>query len=192
MKKRKIKSLIFDLDGTLVDSERSIVASYLDAFEYNNITPVVPITKEVVVGPSLVDGMNFLSKDNNVTPKLIDRFKLHYDLHGYKEVESFSCVDKMLSDLRSLDVKMYIATNKRDKPTNLIINNLKWVNFFTKIYSVDMNNQLFSSKSEMIESILKNENLEPDNVVYVGDTDDDEVAAKSSKVGFQFAYWGYK
>ena len=98
----------------------------------------------------------------------------------------------MLTTLLDKNINLYIATNKRDKPTKLIINNLKWVDFFTKIYSVDMNNQLFLSKSEMIKYILKNENLAPDNVVYVGDTDDDEAAAKSSKVDFQFAYWGYK
>lgn len=54
-----------------------------------------------------------------------------------------------------------------------------------------MNNQLFLSKSEMIKSILKDERLESDDVVYIGDTDDDKKAAKNAGVSFHSAYWGY-
>jgi phosphoglycolate phosphatase len=57
---KTIEYIIFDLDGTLIDSSRSIIKSYLWAFSESQIEPVDLIDLKVM-GPSLIESLSRLS-----------------------------------------------------------------------------------------------------------------------------------
>ena len=63
------KSIIFDLDGTLIDSQKSILDSISVALNESNLKPRIFLTKELI-GPPLIDLISKIFLD-----KLIINFK---------------------------------------------------------------------------------------------------------------------
>ncbi len=188
----KINTIIFDLDGTLVDSAPGVISCLSSVFSKNNITPKRELNTGSI-GPPLADIIRSSSdiEDDTQLEKIVNDFKRCYDSEGYKNTNVFPGVHEMLLDLSNNNFTLYIATNKRDKPTKLMIDYFSWGDFFSEIYSVDMNDSLFSSKSDMVLQVLHNNKLKPENVVYIGDTVDDKKSARNAGVGFIYAYWGY-
>ncbi|MDQ7073213.1 MAG: HAD hydrolase-like protein [Gammaproteobacteria bacterium] len=75
-----IKNVIFDFDGTLVDSAPCILTCYKLVLAERNITPNVAIN-ERIIGPPLTETLTLLtgvSKQGEIA-LMADRFKYHYD-----------------------------------------------------------------------------------------------------------------
>ena len=72
--------LVFDLDGTLIDSAPAILASFREAFAGTSVTPVRSID-ESVIGPPLTETLQLLSgsDDSALIGRLADAFKASYD-----------------------------------------------------------------------------------------------------------------
>ena len=111
--------VIFDLDGTLVDSSSGILAAYARAFTSCGLTPVMPLNARII-GPPLRNTFSQLlgTTNPNDLDRLTDKFKMFYDSEGYLETHPFAGVNAMLRDLYDAGHSMHIATNKRSLPTN--------------------------------------------------------------------------
>jgi phosphoglycolate phosphatase len=188
----KQKFLIFDLDGTLIDSAPSIIASMEAAFEKVGIKPIEPLTRELI-GPPLNQIFTRLLGPNkaHILQSLTEEFKQQYDEIGCLDTRVFSGVPKMLEDLSLQSVRLYIATNKRIIPTRKIIKNLGWERFFFGIYSLDNCSPTLYNKSGLLHKICSDQKLNKKHSVYVGDRIEDAEAAKNNDIKFLTAAWGY-
>ena len=191
MNNKEIKNVIFDLDGTLIDSSTSILKSYSGAFSACQINPKKQLNSDII-GPPLQQSLSLLAgtNDKHVLSDLSVAFKSHYDYIAYKETDVFPEVHKMLLDLNARGVNMYIATNKRIYPTDKIISHLKWDSIFQGVYALDSFASL-SSKQQVLMKILEIHNIHNNNVVYIGDQLQDYNAAEESNIPFILALWGY-
>jgi len=97
----------------------------------------------------------------------------------------------MLNELKDNNLQLYIATNKRSIPTKKIINFLGWGSFFDGIYSLDSFLPLAKSKNDILAKIISTHGLSKKNVIYIGDLEDDRIAAQANSIGFYFVEWGY-
>jgi phosphoglycolate phosphatase len=188
-----VKTIIFDLDGTLVDSAPGILRSYSAAFDAVKIKPTKEITKNLV-GPPLLATMKDLAgtADAEVVDQLIDAFKVTYDEIGYRETTLFPLVGEMLEVLASNGCSLYIATNKRKVPTDQIIASLVLGKYFKCIYAIDSFNGQPKSKSELLRYIVALNQIASEEVTYVGDRNEDGQAAAENSLAFLMAGWGYE
>ena len=110
--------ILFDLDGTLIDSAPAILASFRDAFAQTGIAPVRSID-ESIIGPPLLETLQLLSgsQDAALTGRLADAFKASYDTEGYKATAAYAGVGALLTSLAGAGLTLSIATNKRIHPT---------------------------------------------------------------------------
>jgi phosphoglycolate phosphatase len=189
---KDIKHIIFDFDGTLVDSAPGIISCLSSILNNNNITPKCELSSDLV-GPPLEELIKSCSdiKDYNIIADLSDKFKELYDSEGYKDTIAFNGVYDMLTKLSNDNFKLYIATNKRSIPTINIINFLKWDNLFDGIYAIDSFLPKSYSKSEIISKVISNHCLDINSIVYIGDLEVDRIAAETCSVKFIMAEWGY-
>jgi phosphoglycolate phosphatase len=188
----KVNHIIFDLDGTLIDSSASILASFSRVFLANSLVPKKPMDSNII-GPPLMEILSHLSGITNKKKldALAEEFKSDYDNIGYQGSRVFSGIKDMLTVLKDHEIKIYIATNKRILPTMKIIDFLNWNNFFEAVYSLDSFSPALTSKIDVLSNIIEGKGLISNEVAYVGDTEEDRHAAMANNISFFMAAWGY-
>ena len=185
-------SVIFDLDGTLIDSSQSILSALANALSANNIEPRIELESSII-GPPLAETMSALAGTGEAAllDLLCSDFKLFYDTKGYKATAVFSGVYELLAALSAKHVPLFIATNKRQHPTRLILEHLGWDSFFRNVYALDCVTPALSSKAAMLTHLLHVERIDPAQALYVGDKLEDGHAADQNNLQFFAACWGY-
>lgn len=189
---KNMQHIIFDLDGTLIDSSPSILAAFEGAFLKANLQAVKPFAPEII-GPPLKETLKILlgSDDPEKIAMLAELFKEQYDTVGYKKTSVFAGVEHLLKSLAETKTPLYIATNKRIKPTLLIMEHLGWREYFKGVYALDMPEAQATTKAELITHVLKTHAIQPTEAIYIGDRQEDKKAALANHLSFCYAKWGY-
>lgn len=184
--------ILFDLDGTLIDSAPAILASFREAFAQTGVVPVRSID-DSVIGPPLNETLQLLA--GSVDPALIgaltEAFKASYDSEGFKATAAYAGVGKMLGELADAGLTLSIATNKRIHPTRLILDHLGWSGHFTHVYALDLFVPRLPGKAAMIGRLLADQGIPVAQAIYIGDRSEDGESADANGLPFIAVTWGY-
>lgn len=185
-------NIIFDLDGTLINSSSGILKAIELAFKSCEVDMQLPLNNELV-GPPLTELLVMLSgaSDEVLISELAAAFKSSYDTEGYKETSIFDGVEDMLKSLKQQGFNLFIATNKRMLPTQKILEFFNWSDLFDGVYALDVCKEA-SNKSDLISYVLKQHELDVHHSIYIGDTVPDKTAALANGLKFVMVSWGYE
>ncbi len=186
------RHILFDLDGTLIDSAPAIIASYRETFAASGREPVRLIDASIV-GPPLTETLQMLSgsTDSALIDELAGHFKASYDSTGYLQTAAYGGVGDMLAQLARKGLRLAIATNKRLHPTQLILQHLGWSAYFDAVYALDMIQPRLPDKAAMIARLLADRKIPREEAVYIGDRAEDGESADANGLAFFAATWGY-
>ena len=183
------QAIIFDFDGTLVDSEITIYQCFQSITSY--LAPErIDYAKNILIGPPLRDtASEILGADHQgQLDEFVNLFIEMHDEHAIKNTQPYPDAIKTLKKLSSKGISMAVATNKRYAPTIKLINHFNWQDYFTYIECSDSQNQI-RNKDEMIQEILKNNSF--NKAFFVGDTVNDGLSANLNQLPFILASYGY-
>ena len=136
---RKIKrTILLDLDGTLVDSALSVLDSLQFALHENGFV-IAPALKRTLIGPPIEDILKSLLPE--ASEKSLDLVKRSF----FKIYDEKKCVDclvyegafEFLEKMKSLGKDIYLVTNKRERPTKEILLKHGLNRYFKKTYSIN-------------------------------------------------------
>ena len=189
MGKSLSKAIIFDFDGTLVDSEITIYKCFQTITNY--LAPErVHYAKNILIGPPLRDTASEILGPN-YQGQLDEFVKLFIEMHDEYTIKNTKPYPDVIETLEILSLKgisMAVATNKRYAPTIKLINHFDWQKYFTSIECSDSQSQI-RNKDEMIQEILKNNSF--NKAFFVGDTVNDGLSANLNQLPFILARYGY-
>ncbi|MBU3672191.1 MAG: HAD family hydrolase [Sinobacteraceae bacterium] len=188
----KPAAILFDFDGTLIDSAPSILASYAAALEQTGLEAVVPLTPSLIGPPLLTTIGTVLGTDDEATrQRFAAVFREQYDLAGYRQTIAYEGVPALLEGLHEAGVRLFIVTNKRIAPTRRILEHLRWDHWFRGVYALDALQPPAPNKKTLVREVLQRESLRAADTWMVGDSREDQSSAEGNALRFFAAGWGY-
>lgn len=186
-----IKAIIFDLDGTLLDRDRSLLHFVEEQYE-RLIKPSGEVHKESYIQRFItLDSRGYVWKDK-VYQELIQEFKLGLDwdalLEDYKQgfsnhAVAFPNMHELLNNLKNKGYKLAMITNGFGDFQASNIQALKIVHFFDEIL-ISEREGLRKPDPAIFMRAAEKLNVEPSACVYVGDHPINDVVA-SKAVGMR-------
>jgi len=185
-------NLIFDLDGTLVDSAPGILSALNHVVKKHEINSSVTLSADLI-GPPLREMLVGLcgSSSGRDIGHMEQTFKAYYDEIGVYKTTIYNGVTKMLEGLKADDHKLFIATNKRSTPTQSLMKYFAWEKYFLGVYSLDTFSPPVKDKALLLENIIDTHLLLKSETIYIGDRLEDGDAARKCIIDFMHATWGY-
>lgn len=185
--------VLFDLDGTLVDSAVDIYASFraawAECFGERRLCE-----ERLRVGPPLGEMIEALDPSLNATERkdLVRAFREHYDTHGFVHTKPYPNVTLVLSALRDSGAAVFVATNKREEPARRLVSRC-FDGYFSRVLSLHatVDGETFTSKSQMIVWAANHSSAEISRAVMVGDSPEDILAARTVGARAIAVTWGY-
>ena len=186
------KTLIFDLDGTLIDSAPGILTAFAAVLREAGIEPRVSLDSSLI-GPPLSETLKRLSGSDDpvLIQSLSGHFKHHYDGSGVAATGAYPGIDEMLNWFAEAGAVMHLGTNKRRSVTQAILARLGWCDHFVSVYALDMVEPRLPGKTQLLSKQISEQRLDPTATIYVGDKFEDGQAAKANGLEFHYASWGY-
>ena len=184
------KAIIFDFDGTLVDSEKAIYECFQKITKH--IAPErESYAKNLLIGPPLRDTASEIlgPKNQDLLDKFVRSFIEMHDEQVIQHTQPYPDVIQALKQLNSKNIAMAVATNKRLAPTQKLMDHFGWNDYFLSVECSDSQNQM-RNKDAMIQDII-NQNQIFQGSYFVGDTVNDGLSANLNQLPFIKACYGY-
>ncbi len=184
-----MKTVIFDLDGTIVDSHKDITASINHV--RREIYGLEPVDSAFIIEKMNVEGLNLAYEFYGVEryeTEAKELFERHYSRECLKNARTFPGIPQLLESLKSRHCDLYIATNAPSHTSELILKNNNIEHYFTDIIGADRV-KYAKPHPEIIETIRKRAKYE--ETWMVGDSPKDLTAAKRARIHAIFVEWGY-
>ncbi len=186
-----IKTVLFDLDGTITDSKIGILNSVEYALEKLNISKSKVGDLNKFIGPPLHKSFEkFCNLSEYDSKNAVEMFREYFREKGIVENSLFPNIEKTLKDLKKDNYNLIIATSKPLKFAKIVISNFKLDKIFSNIYGGNMDGS-FTDKSEIISKIISDKDLKRDETIMVGDRSFDATGANNNKIPFVWAKYGY-
>jgi len=185
---------VFDVDGTLIDSQHNIVASMQRACERNAIVPPSPEEIRRIIGLSLMEAVARLLPD--LDPALLLRVVEEYK-NGFQELRAradhfeplFPGVMEALAALEGEGWTLAVATGKSRRGLLLMIERHGLTNRFVSLQTADDNPG--KPHPAMLRRAIDEAGSRPEEAVMIGDTSFDMQMARSAGAHAMGVGWGY-
>jgi phosphoglycolate phosphatase len=185
---------LFDLDGTVIDSSAGIQGAFNYAYE-KMFSINCPVDVRHYIGPPLPEMIKKVipAISNEDISIFINFFKESYDTVEFSNCTLYPGIEDVFKLLQKNGVSLFIITNKRNLPTQLILQHLNIDHYFlAHSYSLDSLEPAFTHKKELVTYVLEKHGLNHDKTVLVGDGFNDKVAAEKNNISFIFAAYGFE
>lgn len=165
-------AVIFDWDGTLMDSTFSIVESIQLASA--DVGLPVPSTMQAswIIGLSLESGLYKAVPEltADLMPAFIERYRHHF-FQRDKSIKMFDGAVPMLAELRQRTIPISVATGKSRVGLDRVLRAVELVDYFNTTRCADETQS--KPDPQMLHEIMWELDLEPERVLMVGDTTHD-------------------
>lgn len=187
------KTIIFDLDGTLIDSLEDIAVCMNKVLEELNL-PIHKIDDyKYFVGSGVDVLVNNALKDSSqeIKNEVLEKFKKEYDKQLHAKTKPYAGIYELLDELKKLDYNLAVLSNKPHDFT------VAYINYLFKDYNFK---EVHGQKKEVPRkpdpigaiNIAKALNIPCSEIFFVGDTMVDMQTAKSANMKAIGVLWGFR
>lgn len=190
----KFKGVIFDLDGTLVNSLEDIADAMNSVLQGRNYPTHDYDTYQYFIGSGLRNLVSKSLPETHNDEKHIDHcYQLmieEYRDNCTNKTKPYDGIIELLDHLISHNIKLSVFSNKSDELTKKITTTL-FPNYFNPIVGLSIESLKKPNPSEAIE-ISKSLGLKTEELIFVGDSGIDMQTAANANMFAVGVSWGYR
>lgn len=190
----KYKAVIFDLDGTLINTLHDLAYStnaVLKEYAY----PVHPIKAyRMMVGNGirkLVERALPPDAPVRLIDEALEKFKAIYAEHSLDRTVPYEGIDDMLTELKRRNIPLAICTNKHDEAAKKIVAKLFPSNTFKEIIG-DLPDLKRKPDPQKVLMLAQHLQVKPEETAYLGDSSVDMQTAVNAKMLPIGVLWGFR
>ncbi|GAB5446387.1 phosphoglycolate phosphatase [Gymnodinialimonas sp.] len=182
--------IVFDLDGTLIDSAADIAAAANATLAEVGAPPLSVDLARSFVGAGAVVFVERMARARNLpdAAALVPRFVHHYEGAVHQTV-IYPGVEAALAALKDQGHRLGLCTNKPARPTQAVLAHLGWTQLFDTVFTGDSLPQRKPDPAPLLAAL---DALGSGPAIYVGDSEVDVQTAERAGVPFLLYTPGYR
>lgn len=183
-----LPAILFDLDGTLIDTIELILSSARHAFEE---WPVRPTDEEWVrgIGTPLVQQLRAYAANDDEVALLLARYRRYQNEHHDRLTRCYDDVPDVIAALADRGHQMAVVTSKASPIAHQSLAFVGLDHFFPVVVGYD-DTARHKPDPEPVRVALSRLGVSPDDAVFVGDSPHDILAGNAADVMTIAALWG--
>jgi phosphoglycolate phosphatase len=185
-----IRLVIFDLDGTLIDSAEDIALHVGRVYRElkGKDVPADEVKKNIGDGARSLLSNFFQGQE---LEEALERFLHYYISEPVIHTKPYEGVMETLEGLKERGILLAVATNKPHAITLEVLKRLKMLHYFDEVLGADLLPEKKPSPLPLLE-IAKRLEVPPELSLMVGDSENDILAGRRAGMLTAHARWGYK
>lgn len=187
-----IKAILFDLDGTLINTPELIIESFKEAVNKN--TEGYTLTEyEItnVLGQTLTKAFARFSSDADHLNEMIKTFREFSLNHKSFKLETYEGLIELLDEIKSKGLLTGIVTSKNKEVAFNNLSELGLTNYFDCIITHD-DSSVHKPNPEPILIALDRLKISSNEAIYIGDHENDIIAGKNANVKTGLMGYSYR
>ncbi|NME35454.1 MULTISPECIES: HAD family hydrolase [Fusobacterium] len=188
-----IKLILFDLDGTLMNTLEDLTDSTNHILTINNFPTRTIEEIRTFVGNGIRKLIERAVPENtseSIIEKCYQEMIIYYKEHSLIKTSPYSGVKELIKSLHSKGIKIGIITNKAQNSADVIVDKF----FKNSIDLVIGDNNKFPLKPnpDSINEVIKYFNVSKNETIYIGDSEVDLLTGKNADVKTIAVLWGFR
>ena len=188
-----IKAIIFDLDGTLLDTLEDLTDSVNYILRKHGMPErsIDEIRSFIGNGvPTLIARSVPCNTDSETVKICVSEMMEYYKEHAEIKTKPYDGITELLDELRKRNIPAAVVTNKAEEAAKIRCN-AKFGDVFDLVIGDNGKDKLKPAPDNVFRA-LKKLNLEKNEVLYVGDSDVDMITAKNAGLKSVGVTWGFR
>lgn len=186
------KYVLFDLDGTLTDSQEGIINSIQYALsKYGIVENDVNILKKFL-GPPLIDSFKkYFDFSDKQAEEAVLFYREYFNSKGIFENRVYNGIVTLLEKLKKQGIMLIVATSKPEPFTNKILRHFDLDKYFAFVAGSNLDNSR-KDKDEIIKYVINQSNItDLSQAIMIGDRKHDIIGANKNGIDSIGVLYGY-
>ncbi len=165
------KTLFFDFDGTIADSERGIVDSIKYMVHERQMRPLTDAQYRTWIGPSLTYSINqfYPELDAAAVDRAIESYRVYYEARGIFEADLYVGITDSLRALRNQGFRTAVASSKPEAMVARLVDHFDLGTLFDGVYGASMDEHTRVKKADVLAYAMRNQRAGQAHSVMIGD-----------------------
>ena len=185
-----VKSVVFDLDGTLLDTSTGVISSVKKLIKKYGYRELTRAELETFIGPPISKSVERVF---GVSPEeameAMQYFREEYPREDIYKADHYDGLEKLLADLKEGGFKVGVATYKREDMAKTLLEEKGLAKYFDVIHG--SNREANLTKADVVAMTIRDLGHDSSETVMIGDSDNDAIGAEEANALFIGVTYGF-
>lgn len=185
-----VKAVLFDLDGTLLNTTDGVLESAIYAARSLGYEELPHETMLSFVGPPIQNSfMKWYGCSEDKAQEAANIFRSYYKENALFKADLYPDILDVLNELKQRGIKIGVATYKREDYAITMLKHFGIAPFCQSMHGADHFNKL--KKADIVNLCINELASNRENVLLIGDTEHDAIGAEQASVQFLGVTFGF-